>query len=148
MRESFSKSKNSWKVDLKTNSTQHEILKQIIDSSTKESSKATQIPSKNDVTKNYFPVKSMNSHFIKSQNIMSNNILRTQSNVGGKSQNLNNFGKKEKEKTISRSLPRSPVKKREASQEVDIYRRDSKTGKLVKSGRRIVTFESSDKRGR
>ena len=119
IKKSYQNSKNAWKIDPKTSSAQKEILKQIIDSSTLETLKSKKIPSVNNLSKNYFPVKSMTSNYNQSSKLnhesqKKNIILQSEIQKRGNSQNG--------PKIISRSLPRSPMNKREKSQEVDIYK--------------------------
>jgi hypothetical protein len=127
------------------NNSQHEIIKQIISSTTQERSNKNHLPSDKNIVQNYYPVKSMNTHLntnLEQKRMQSDQRVHMMNNSNPKNNIIN------KGKIISRSVPRSPLKKREVSQEVDIYKRDSKTGQLVKSGKRIVTIIQNQKRGR
>lgn len=143
MRESFQNQTKSWQKDLENNNSQHEIIKKIISSTTQESTKTNTFPSDKNITQNYFPVKSMNTHIINTSGNFRKNIKQSYQVM-----NSNSDNKIHTVKVISRSLPRSPLKKREVSQEIDIYKRDTKTGQLIKSGKRIITMNSNIKRGR
>lgn len=110
IRKSFQNQKNSWKTDLVSNNSQHEIIKNIISSTTHESSKRNPVPSDRHIQNTYFPVKSLTTHFINASDVFSNHYTRpAEPTAPGKTLT------KAKTltgpvKTISRSLPRSPMK--------------------------------------
>ena len=144
IRESYQKMKNSWQKDLQANSSQHEIIKKIITSTAQESTKTNNFPSENNIMKNYFPVKSLTTHAINNSEVKEG---KGKGGPMGENGRLFQTQELSRGKILTRSVPRSPLKQRETSQEVDIYKRDERTGALVKSGKRIVTVVKN-KRGK
>jgi hypothetical protein len=149
VRASFQHLQNSYHKDLKTASDHRQIIQQIIGSKVEQREASPAPTSKGG--KNYFPVQSLTSHGLVSsdppeQSMISNSqggFFRVKSGFAEYEGTPNSKGK-----VISRSVPRSPMKQRERSQEIQVYRRDQKTGQLVKSGKRVLNNEETGKRGK
>lgn len=135
IRESFHKQKESWRTDLASNSSQHEIIKQIISSTAQGASRPAQLPSDSNIQTAFFPVKSFASHFVNASDVFLNRQEKVAATAGLRAQGSGAKGTAPRPgKAISRSLPRSPFKEGAGGIGEDVRSRTGRTGAKFESG--------------